>query len=138
VLATWWLGAVGGALLLWRHGSRWADVLSGTIAGAVAGALASATLACLLPVPDALPRLLWVVLGPAAHRLGPTASPWLWTPAWVVVAALCWAALGGVAGSLLRLAGQRGVDFLAAAAHPLSWFARLCGLEGVAAYLALS
>jgi hypothetical protein len=113
-------------------------VVWGTLAGAVAGALASATVACLLPVPDALPRLLWAGLGTAVHRLGLTASPWLWTPAWVLLATACWAVLGGTAGSLLRLAGPRGVGVLAAGARPLSSFARSCGLPGVAAYLALS
>src|SRR5207253_2555153 len=122
--------AVAGAGLLWRHGGRRADVLSGTIAGAVAGVLAAATLACLLPLPDAVPRLVWAQLGPAVHRLGVTTSAWLWTPAWVAVAAACWAALGGVADSLLQLAGPRGVGAVAAAAHPVSWCARVCGLRG--------
>src|SRR5262249_55960502 len=40
VLATWWLGAVGGVLLLWRHGSRWSDGFFGAVAGSGAGIIA--------------------------------------------------------------------------------------------------
>src|SRR5262249_18475166 len=43
VLATWWLGAVLGGLLLWKRGSRFADFLCGILAGSVAGLIGSAT-----------------------------------------------------------------------------------------------
>jgi hypothetical protein len=138
VLTTWWVGAVAGAVVLWQRGSRLSDVFCGAVAGAVAGLLGSATFACLLPVFDGLPRGLWYLLGIAVRRGNLPQLPWLWTPLWIAVAAGCWALVGGSAGFLLRLAGQRGVQLLARAGSPLSWAARLVGMEGVAAFFALS
>jgi hypothetical protein len=107
VLATWWLGAVAGGTLLWRRSGRWPDVPFGIVAGAVAGVLGGATFACLLPLADEVPRLVWHVLGAAVPE-GLRGPPWLWTPAWVGVAAASWAVLGGAVG-LLRgaLRGSR-------------------------------
>jgi hypothetical protein len=136
--ATWWLGAVFGAMVLWHRGSRWGDVLSGIIAGGVAGLLASATGACLLPFLDLPPRYLLqavsAVLGPAAPLRG---SPWVWTFAWVLLAVSWWAVLGGAAGALARLLGERGFDLLANLAAPAAWLAQIFGMKGLAAFFAL-
>jgi hypothetical protein len=117
VLATWWLAAVAGTVVLWRRGSRWADLPCGAIAGAVAGVLGSATFACLLPILDVVPRLLWHVLRDGVAGGGLAESPWIWTPAWMVLAALWWGALGGGVG-LLRIAARGGRA--APAAPPLA------------------
>src|SRR5947199_5282579 len=37
VLATWWIGTVLGAWLLWRRKTGWSDVVSGAISGTMAG-----------------------------------------------------------------------------------------------------
>jgi hypothetical protein len=138
VLTTWWVGAVVGAVVLWQRGSRLSDVFCGAVAGGVAGLLGSATFACLMPVLDGLPRLLWYGMGIAVRRGSLTQQVWLWTPLWIAVAAGCWALVGGSAGFLLRLAGQRGIQILAGAGSPLAWAARLVGMDGVASFFALS
>jgi hypothetical protein len=112
VLTTWWLGALGGAALLWRRGGRRADILCGGVAGAVAGALAAATVACLLPLPDAPARAAWGLVATAARGRNLPASPWLWTPLWVLLAAASWTVLGGTAAAVLRLVRGRDVWFL--------------------------
>jgi hypothetical protein len=138
VLTTWWIGAVGGTIVLWQRGSRLSDVLCGAVAGGVAGLLGCATFACLLPILDGLPRLLWYCLGLVVRHGSFTQQVWLWTPVWIAVAAGCWALVGGSAGFLLGLAGQRGLHLLAQAGSPLAWAARLAGMDGVASFFALS
>jgi hypothetical protein len=121
VLATWWLGAAAGAVVLWRRGSRWADVPYGVIAGAVAGVLGSATFACLLPVLDVVPRLLWHVLRDGVAGGGLAESPWIWTPVWMVLAAVWWGTLGGGLGLLRSMVrGGRTAPAAAAAPPPLA------------------
>jgi hypothetical protein len=138
VLATWWLGAVVGGMLLGQRGTRWADVLSGILAGGVAGILTSATLGCVLPFVDTLPRLLWHRLG--AFVLGSDLSmlAWLWAPIWIITAAACWGLVGGLAGLLLRLAGKRGREVLEWAARPVKWVAGLFGWKRLAAFFGSS
>jgi len=130
VLATWWVGAVLGGVWLWQRGGRFADVLCGALAGAVAGLLAAATLACLWPILDFPARLAWAALGRVVPGTG--GSAWLWTPLWMLAAAICWAALGGLIGLALRLAGQPGVRLLARTAAPWAWLLGVCGLKGAA------
>jgi hypothetical protein len=138
VLTTWWLGAVAGAVVLWQRGSRLSDVFCGAVAGGVAGLLASATFACLMPMLDGLPRLLWNLLGMIVCHGSVTEKVWLWTPLWIAVAAGCWALVGGSAGLLLRMAGKRGGQILAQVGSPLAWAARVAGMSGIAAFFALS
>jgi hypothetical protein len=134
VLASWWLGAVAGGVWLWRRGGRASDVVCGTVAGAGAGLAGAATLACLLPALDLLPRIAWHALGRlVAHESGPG---WLWTPAWVLVASLVWAVLGGLIGLLLGLAGQRGARLLGRTGAPWAWLLGRFGLKRAAALLA--
>jgi hypothetical protein len=97
VLATWWLGAVAGVVLVLRR-SRPLDAPWGLIAGAGAGIAGSATLACLWPWLDGPARALWRLL-PAT--LLPGQSLWLITGAWAVLAALCWMVGGAGVGLLL-------------------------------------
>jgi hypothetical protein len=99
VLATWWIGALAGVIVLARRGNSWADVPCGAIAGAAAGVAVSGTLACLLPALDALARLAWqpivTIAGPAPR------SVWVGVVIWFLVAALSWAILGAVVGLFL-------------------------------------
>jgi hypothetical protein len=100
VMATFWLGTVLGAIALGRAGKRRTDILFGGIAGVAAGLAAGGTLAVLLPTFDVLARFLMQklmsVMGSAA-----SGAPWLWSPVWIIVAALCWGLVGGVVGALL-------------------------------------
>jgi hypothetical protein len=137
VLLTGWLGAVLVALVLWRRGSRWTDVACGAIAGTVTGLAGSATLACLAPWLDSLPRLVWQLPVALFKGTSGAASAWLWTPAWMIVSALCWAVLGGTAAFLLRFAGRWGQPLLAKAAAPLAGLLGMLGMKRASAYLAL-
>ena len=129
-LATWWLGGVGGAWLLWRPGRRAADIATGALAGAVVGITAAATGACLLTVLDAVPRSLLLLLADG-DRSSSAAAAWLWTAVWVVLAALSWACMGGVAGLVLNWAGWPGKQALASVQAALSRLFRLCGLHSL-------
>ncbi len=131
VLAIWWVGAVVGLVLAWRAGGRAADVACGVVAGAAAGVAGAATLGCLTILLDGLPRALLGLLDIS------TASPWLATPLWVVLVLACWTFMGGIAGLALGVLGSRGRRVLSAAAAPLNWTLRACGLRGMASFFAL-
>ncbi len=134
ILATWWLGVFVGAGMAWRRGGRATDIFCGAVAGAFAGIVCAGTLGCLLLVFDSLPGALlthWI----AAAKFA--AAPSLWMLAWIVLASICWALLGGGAGFLLSGLGQRGLCLLGAIAGPFASMFRLCGLERAAAFLLL-
>jgi hypothetical protein len=128
VLCSWWVGAVAGAILLWRRGNRKIDVLSGALAGAGAGVMLSATLACLLDAADALPR---AVLGNVSGLLkfSDGGRVWFWTVVWLLVAAACWGLVGGTICFIVNWAGRRGVRVLAGVAAPMVWLLQICGLN---------
>ncbi|HEV3262953.1 MAG TPA: zinc ribbon domain-containing protein [Gemmataceae bacterium] len=133
VLATWWLGALGGGWLVGRRGGRGADVALGTIAGGILGVTAAATAACLLTLLDTFPRLVLQLLsGGTSSAAG---GAWLWTPAWVLLAAMAWALLGGVAGLVLHAGGRPGQQLLAKLGEALARLFRVCGLDRLAAFL---
>jgi hypothetical protein len=126
VLLTWWVGAVAGAALLYRHGRRTTDLVYGLIAGGVAGLVGSATLGCVVPELDWLPRLVW-------HR---TVAEMTWSsamPVWAALAVVSWACWGGLAGLVLGRAGPTGIRFLRRVANGLARLFRLCGLKRTAA-----
>jgi hypothetical protein len=131
VLATWWLGAVGGAVQLWHRGSRRSDVFCGAVAGAGIGVAGGATLACILDAADALPRAALRELMGLLETADAAGSVWPGTLVWVLIAALCWGLLGGVIASLLRLGWKRGGRILAFVAGPLVWLLQMCGLKGL-------
>jgi hypothetical protein len=136
ILATWWAGIFLGAVLVWRRGGRVTDVFCGAVAGAFAGLLGAGTLGCLLLVFDAVPGALltnWTSTRPNAFA----DAPGSWMLLWIVLASVCWALLGGGAGFLLSGLGQRGLHLLSAAAGPLIWLFRQCGLERAAAFFLL-
>jgi len=136
ILATWWAGIFVGVALVWRRGGRATDVFCGAVAGAVAGVLSTGTLGCLLLVFDAVPGALlsnWTSTRPNAFAN----APGIWMLLWIVLASVCWALLGGGAGFLLSGLGQRGLHLLSAAAGPLIWLFRQCGLERAAAFFLL-
>jgi hypothetical protein len=128
VLSTCWLGALAGVVLVRRRGGGVVDLLCGLITGAATGLAVSATAGCLLDAADTVPRLALARLVEAGGRSLPAAAA---AAAWVLTAALCWAALGAVAGLLLgRVAAGR--RLLAAAAAPLAWAFRACRFERAA------
>lgn len=133
VLATWWLGAPAGAVVLWRRGSPWADVGCGIVAGAATGVIGSAVLACLLPWLDGLPRWLWQQLADAVTPLGCGSWAALGTLAWIVLATACWAGFGALLGLGLACLGRPGLHCLSRAVEPMAWFLRLCGWDRLAA-----
>jgi hypothetical protein len=102
VLATWWIGAAAGAVLLARRGSHWADVPCGIIAGAAAGVALSGTCACLLPALDGPARFVWQPLAGVGSSARGASAVVAGTASWLVVAILTWAVLGAVSGLLLR------------------------------------
>ncbi len=125
-LGTWWVGALGGALLLARRGIG--NLPWGLVAGAVAGAAGGATVACLLLVGDLLPHTLWATLG-----LGGGAGL---LAVWIPLAVLCWAALGAGLGVILGLTGALGRAVLAPTQAAVAGFLRLVGMRGAAEYFA--
>lgn len=134
ILATWWTGIFLGAVLVWKRGGRGTDVFCGGLAGAFAGVLAAGTLGCLLLVFDAAPRAL------LTHWTSPTTfadAPAAWTLLWIMLASACWALVGGGMGFVLSRLGQHGLQLLHAAAGPLVWLFRQCGLERAAAFFLL-
>ncbi len=131
ILATWWIGIFLGGALVQRRGGRWTDVFCGAVAGAFAGIISAGTLGCLLLVFDAAPGAL------LTHWTSPKSfadAPATWTLLWIVLASACWALVGGGTGFLLSGLGQRGLQLLRAAAGPLAWLFRRCGLERAAAF----
>jgi hypothetical protein len=134
IVATWWLGIFLAAVLVWRRGGRWTDLFCGSIAGAFAGVIGAATLGCVLLVFDAVP---WALLTHWTSAKNFAAAPALGTLLWIGLASTCWALLGGGAGCLLSGLGQRGLGWLSAAAGPLVWLFRQCGLERAAVFFLL-
>ena len=137
IFATWWVGGVAGLFLVWRRGGRTADVACGVVAGAAAGAVGAATLACVLVLFDGLPRMILNLINAAAGPSAASASPWAATPLWIILALGSWTLMGGVAGLALGVMGARGGRVLTAAAAPLTWALRACGMGGMASYFAL-
>lgn len=134
ILATWWTGIFLGVAMVRRRGGSWSDVVCGGIAGAFAGVLTAGTIGCLLLVFDAVPGALLM------HWTSPTSfadAPAVWTLLWIALASTCWALVGGGAGFLLSRLGQHGLQPLRAAAGPLVWLFRQCGLERAAAFFLL-
>ena len=127
VLATFWIGGLVGVMLVAQRRGRWTDYVCGLLGGLGAGLAGSATLGYLVSAGDWLPRNLLLAL-PLTRSL----SPWVMTPAWLVLACLCWALLGAALGVVLTLVGplgQRVADWLGS---PLAWLLRLCGLHRLA------
>jgi hypothetical protein len=133
VLATWWVGALGGAVLVWRAGGRVLDLFCGLLAGAVLGLVGCATLGCLLVLGDELPRtLLRAALG-SQSKIGPAPGTLLW----LFTAIVCWVGLGAALGLVLGALGSTGTAILAALASPLTGLLRLAGLGKAADFFAL-
>jgi hypothetical protein len=131
VLATWWLGALGGTVQLWHRGSRRSDVVCGAIAGAGIGIAGGATLACLLDAADALPRAVLRELPEFLKTADGSGSMWINALVWVLSAALCWGLVGGVVASLVRLGWKRGGYILSCIAGPMVWLLQICRLRGL-------
>jgi hypothetical protein len=132
VLATWWLGALAGAVMVWRSRGTVLDLFCGLLAGAVLGLAGFATLGCLVVLGDEVPRAVLRTLL-AGRTLGPAAA----TPLWIITAVLCWLGLGAGLGFLLGILGRAGAAVLAALASPLAWLSRLAGLGKAADFFAL-
>jgi hypothetical protein len=124
ILWTWWVGAVAGALAVWRRGSG-ADAGWGLLAGAVAGVFASATVACLFLVLDIVPHAL------AGAILGPTHGFGAWL-VWVMLALAGWGLGGLLLGLVLSLLPPLRAGLLVPLQQGLASLCRLCGLRGLA------
>jgi hypothetical protein len=127
VLATWWAGAVAGAVLAVRKGGGALDVLCGVVAGAIAGLAGSATVGCLLVLGDEVPRMLL-----KAAATGQSMSPGLATTLWMLLAVVSWTGAGAAAGLVLYLLGDFGHSLLSVVGSPFAWALRLVGLTGAA------
>jgi hypothetical protein len=153
VLATWWIGALVGVILVVRA-SRQADrggseggrrrrrqrsgmndLFCGILAGAFAGLLASATMGSVLLLADA-PAL--VALRGMVSARGPSPAPWHWIPLWCMMTTLLWAIWGAGLGALLGPLGRGGSQALTFLAAPVIGFFRLLHLNDAAAYFELS
>jgi hypothetical protein len=132
VLATWWIGALVGVVLVRQRGGRLSDLPLGALAGSVAGMGGAATLASVLTLIDNLPRLLLRGLPLASGGSVP-----LGTILWCITALLCWTVLGGVLGLVLGSFGRSGLRVLATVSGPAAWLARLCGLGRMADFFSL-
>jgi hypothetical protein len=132
VLATWWVGALGGAYLVWRAGGRALDLLCGLLAGAVLGLAGCATLGCLLVLGDEPARALL-----RSALAGRAVGPALATALWLLTTLLCWVGLGGVLGLVMGVLGRTGHTILATLAAPLAGLLRLVGLGKAADFFAL-
>jgi hypothetical protein len=128
VLATWWLGAMLGFLVMWRRSERKTDLVFGSIAGGVLGLAGTATFACLLPGLDLLPRFLWRTMALQAGWTDHTGTAWLWTPVWIAFAITVWTLMGAAVGILLRCLGRPGAQLLNGLEELLASFFRVCGL----------
>lgn len=127
-LAMGWLGAAATAFRLWRRGTRGPDLGFAAVAGTVAALASSASLACVLVLLDGLPRLLLSRLARwGIARLLPDVA-WVWTPMWILTAAVCWGFFGAAAGLGLGIAGARGRAVLARVERLLARFFRRLGL----------
>ncbi len=99
VLATFWVGAIVGAILVITRGGGALDVPWGFIAGAVAGLAFSATLAAFFLVAELLPHALWhVIFGTSSSGIG-------YLILWLLLAIICWFIVGLVVGALLPWIG---------------------------------
>ncbi|MBY0524339.1 MAG: hypothetical protein K2R98_13115 [Gemmataceae bacterium] len=103
VLATWWVGALAGVVILSWRGSRWIDIPCGLIAGAATGVAAGGTVACILPLLDAPARVAWRGISPLAEGAGAIAA----TGLWLVVAVASWTVLGAVSGLVVAVVQRR-------------------------------
>lgn len=130
VLTTWWVGALVGFLLARRQQSRRTDPLWGLCAGAGAGLAGAATLACLLPVLDSVPRLVWRTVVPAGM------PAWLGTGLGVALAAAWWAIAGALGTWVLAHGTTSGKRLAGELQKGLAKLCRRCGLQGLAGRLA--
>jgi hypothetical protein len=133
VLATWWVGALVGMVLVRQHGGGFVDLLRGAIAGSFAGLGVAATLASAMTIIDGVPRsvLRIVSVSTAGH------SVFLGTVLWCSTALFCWTLLGAFAGLTLGVSGQSGKRLLALLCSPVAWTVRLCGMRALADYFSL-
>jgi hypothetical protein len=128
VMATWWVGGLLGAWLVWRRSAPVTDTFFGAVAGAAGGLPAAATAASLMVVFDGLPRALYVGLTTSGSTMSVGGATFLW----LMLASLCWAAYGAGLGYLLCAFGRGGARVLWAMAAPVSGLFRACGMRGMA------
>jgi hypothetical protein len=98
VLATFWIGAIIGAVLVLRRGGGVLDIPWGIIAGLVAGFGFSATLAACFLVGEMLPHALWYVVFGSHGGIG-------FLVLWIILAIICWFIVGIIAGLFLPWIG---------------------------------
>jgi hypothetical protein len=125
VLGLSWIGAVGGVWLLCRRGAL-SNLPWALVAGGVAGVAGAATLASVLLAGDLLPQLMVTkpgTVGGAGELV-----------VWILVATVCWTALGAALGAVLAVIGPIGRTLLTPVLGLMAGLCRLVGLRGPAAY----
>jgi len=135
VLATWWVGALLGAVMLGRRGGHWADVPCGLVAGSATGVAVAGTIACLFPMLDIPARLLWRALGSALGASTSSMSVATATLLWIGVAVATWGGLGAFAAMVLAHSGGAAVRLLERVGAPVAWVLRCCGLKRLAGFV---
>jgi hypothetical protein len=122
----WWVGALVGAVTMWRRGEGVRDLLWGLVSGVVAGVVLSASLICVLREAEIVPHRLW------GHG-STTGSMMLLV--WIAVVLAYWTVLGAAAGFLLSLAGPIRRTTVAPVQNALARIFRICGMRGLAEFL---
>jgi hypothetical protein len=125
VFYTWWLGALAGAIVVYRHGGGFASVPWGILAGAVAGVAASVSLGCLFLVVDIVPHALWEQVFAEQSGVG------LWI-VWIICAVASWTVCGALAGLILSLVAPCRRLLVIPVQYMVAGLCRLCGLRGLA------
>jgi hypothetical protein len=133
VWVAWWIGPLLGAIYMLRKGDGLHDMLRGILAGAAAGLAGSASLACLMPILDAIPSWLWQALAPRLGFLRLDGHNPVWLFLWVLEATLVWSLLGMLLAAGLGRAGGRASQVLFAVSRWLSHAFRWLGFRDVAA-----
>jgi len=124
ILWTWWVGAVGGVIVVWRRGDG-RDAVWGLLAGAVAGIVGSATVACVFLVLEIVPHALFGMM------LGPTDGAGAWL-VWIIVALLGWTIMGMAIGTALSFLPPLRAGLLVPLQKGLAGLCRLCGMHRLA------
>jgi hypothetical protein len=126
---TWWIGALGGMILVWRRGGV-LDAPWGLIAGTAAGLAIGATLGSVLLVVDLVPHLIWDwTLRGQSGGAG-------WLVVWAALAVAWWTLLGIILGVGLTFLGPLGRPFLFPFQFVLSGLFWMVGLRRLSEFFA--
>jgi len=126
IIWTWWLGAIGGGIILVRKGGSLANLPWGIVAGAMAGLAGSVTLGSVFLVLEIVPQLLWGLMLPGqGGGLG-------FLILWVLLALFCWACCGAFLGAVLGLIHPLRRNVVGPVQKMVTGICRICGLRALA------